>query len=235
VRKIASDDLRREFRVSEWWAWTHELLADLRGSNEGREYMRFQKGPIKRLKEEVVPTLRFAERHFPDRDLLASFPASDQPGSPDALIRAACSRIRVPLQVTCDWTYEDEQRLRKAHRDGYSVGRMYSLEGIIIEISTIIADRLAAKTAHGGYDPSTWLLVHINDERWPPEALPGILAAAKAAAASSPFAATFLVGSSDEKRICVLLNGKPVIPASWRMLWWAKTAMAAFAKSWRRE
>lgn len=211
MREVTCDDLRRELRVSEWRAWTRELLADLRGSNEGREYMRFQKGPIKRLKEEVVPTLLFAERHFPDRDLLASFPASDQPGSPDALIRAAGSCIRVPLQVTCDWTYEDEQRLRKVHRDGYSVARMYSLEGIIIEISTIIADRLAAKTAHGGYAPNMWLLVHINDERWPPEALPAIVTAAKAAATSSPFSATFLVGSSDEKRICELLAGAAVI------------------------
>jgi len=75
------------------------------------------------------------------------------------------------------------------------------LDGIVVGISAIIIDRLAAKMAHGGYDPSTWLLVHINDERWPPEALADILTAAKAAAASSPFAATFLVGSSDEKRI----------------------------------
>jgi hypothetical protein len=44
--------------------------------------------------------------------------------------------------------------------------------------------------------------VHINDEQWPPEALPGILSAAKAAAVPSPFVATFLVGSSDEKSIC---------------------------------
>jgi len=166
---------------------------------------------MKRLKEEVVPTLQFVERQFPHLDLLVSFPATDQHGSPDALIRVPDSRDQVPVQVTCDWTYEDEQRLRKVDRDGYSIGRMYTLEEIIVEISTIIADRLAAKTAHGGYAPSTWLLVHINDERWPPEALADILTAAKAAAASSPFAATFLVGSSDEKRICALLDGVPVI------------------------
>ncbi len=211
MREVTCDDLRRELRTSEWRAWTRETLGDLRSSNEGRQYMRFRKGAMKRLKEEVVPTLQFVERQFPHLDLLVSFPATDQHGSPDALIRVPDSRDQVPVQVTCDWTYEDEQRLRKVDRDGYSIGRMYTLEEIIVEISTIIADRLAAKTAHGGYAPSTWLLVHINDERWPPEALADILTAAKAAAASSPFAATFLVGSSDEKRICALLDGVPVI------------------------
>src|SRR4029077_3361761 len=133
-------------------------------------------GPIKRLKEEIVPTLRFAERYFTGRDLLASFPISDQHGSPDALIRFPGSPNQVPVQATCDWTYQDEQCLWKVHREGYSVGRMYTLEGIVVGISAIL---LAAKMAHGRYDPSTWLLVHINDERWPPEALADILTAAK--------------------------------------------------------
>jgi hypothetical protein len=173
--------------------------------------MRFHKGPIKRLKEEVVPTLRFAERHFPGRDLLASFPASNQHGSPDALIRAAGSSIQVPVQVTCDWTYEDEQRLRSLHRDGFN-SRLYSLEEVTAEVSALIADRLAAKAAHSSYAPDTWLLLHINDERWPPEGLPDILSQAKTAAAASPFSATSIVGSSDEKRICALLAGTPVLP-----------------------
>jgi hypothetical protein len=198
-------------RSSEWWAWIRELLADLAGNEAGRKYMRFHKGPIKRLKEEVVPTLRFAERHFPGRDLLASFPASNQHGSPDALIRAAGSSIQVPVQVTCDWTYEDEQRLRSLHRDGFN-SRLYSLEVVTAEVSALIADRLAAKAAHSSYAPDTWLLLHINDERWPPEGLPDILSQAKTAAAASPFSATFIVGSSDEKRICALLAGTPVLP-----------------------
>jgi len=198
-------------RSSEWWAWIRELLADLAGNEAGRKYMRFHKGPIKRLKEEVVPTLRFAERHFPGRDLLASFPASNQHGSPDALIRAAGSSIQVPVQVTCDWTYEDEQRLRSLHRDGFN-SRLYSLEEVTAEVSALIADRLAAKAAHSSYAPDTWLLLHINDERWPPEGLPDILSQAKTAAAASPFSATSIVGSSDEKRICALLAGTPVLP-----------------------
>ncbi len=71
---------------------------------------------------------------------------------------------------------------------------------------------LASKAAHGSYPKGNWLLVHINDERWPPEALPAVLAQAKAAAAGSPFAATFLVGSSDEKSICELLDGVAALP-----------------------
>jgi hypothetical protein len=230
VREVTCNDLRRELRVSDWWIWTREILADLRVTDDGREYMRFHKGPVKRLKEEVVPTLRFAERHFPDRDLLASFPASDQPGSPDALIRASGSSIQVPIQVTCDWTYEDEQRLRIVHRDGFvhgsgpvhkvkgrleTAGRAYSLEEVTAEVSALIAARIAAKAARGGYSAGIWLLVHINDERWPPEALSGVLTQARAAAATSPFAATFLIGSTDEKRICALLQGAPAIPTSW--------------------
>src|SRR5262249_28871771 len=144
MREVTCDDLRRELRNSEWWAWTRETFGDLASSNEGRQYMRFRKGSMKRLKEEVIPTLRFVERHFPHLDPLVSFPATDQHGSPDALIRVSGSRDQVPVQVTCDWTYEDEQRLRKVDRDGYSVGRMYTLEGIITEISTIIANRLVA-------------------------------------------------------------------------------------------
>jgi predicted nucleic acid-binding protein len=174
--------------------------------------MRFTKGPIKRLKEEVVPTLRFAERHFPNELLLASFPATDQPGSPDALIRLASSSVQLPLQVTCDWTYEDEQRLRTVHQRG-SVFRVYSLEKVAAEVSGLIAKRLARKGAHGGA-PGTWLVVHINDEHWPPEALPDVLNEARAAASGLPFQATFLVGSSDEKRICDLLDGTPVPPSA---------------------
>ena len=42
------------------------------------------------------------------------------------------------------------------------------------EVSALIASRIAAKAAHSSED--TWLLVHINDERWPPEELQGVIA-----------------------------------------------------------
>ncbi len=227
VRKITLDELRRELPISEWWAWTWKTLAELKATDEGRKYMRFHKGPIKRFKEEVIPTLRFAERQFAGRDLLATFPANDDPGSADALIRSSTSSAQVRIQITCDWTHEDEQRLQIMDRVGWvqgsgpirkvngrleTSGRAYSLEEVAAGVSALITRRLAAKAAHGGYAQGTWLLVHINDERWPPEALPAILAQAKAAAAGSSFAATFLVGSSDEKRICALLDGTAVVP-----------------------
>jgi hypothetical protein len=220
MRQITCDELRRELPISEWWAWARKALAELRATDEGKKYMRFRKGPVKRFKEEVIPTLRFAERRFAGRDLLATFPANDGPA--DALIRSSTSSAYVPIQVTCDWTHEDEQRLQIFHRDGMvlgggairkvdgrleTAGRAYSIEESQSEVSASVASLLAKKATRAGYAKGTWLLVHINDEWWPPEALSAVLEHAKAAAAGSPFAATFLVGSSDEKRICALLKG----------------------------
>jgi hypothetical protein len=211
MRQITCDELRRELPISEWWAWARTVLAELRATDEGRAYIRFRKGPVKRLREEVIPTLRFAERQFAGRDLLATFPATAGPASPDALLRSSTSSIHVPIQVTCDWTYDDEKRLQTMHRIGWASGGVYSIEKVQAEVSASIAKLLAAKAAHGGYAENTWLLVHINDERWPPEALPVVVGRAKAAAAGLPFDATFLVGSSDEKRICELIDGGPAI------------------------
>jgi hypothetical protein len=224
IHQVTFDDLRRELHVTEWRAWIDKVLAELRPTDEGREYMRFNKGPIKRLKEEVIPTLRFLEREFAGRDPLATFPAMDTPGSADALVRNSTGSNHVPIQVTCDWTHEDEQRLQILHRDGVvqgsgpikkvkgrleTTGRAYSLEEIQSEVSTLVARRLTAKATRGAYAKNTWLLLHINDERWPPEALPSIVAQAKSVATGLPFAATYLIGSSDEKCICVLLGGTP--------------------------
>jgi hypothetical protein len=228
LREVHLEDLRRELTVADWWDWVRSTYAELKKTDEGREYMRFSKGPIKRLKEEVVPTLRLAERQFPARQLLVTFPAEDTPGSPDALIRSSRTSGQVPIQVTCDWGYDDERRLHIMHRDGFvagsgsihkvndrleTKGRAYSIEEVVSEFSLVIANRIAAKAAHSGYDPSTWLVVHINDERLPPEGLGEVLSNARTAAAGSPFSATFLVGSSDEKRICAVLDGFAAIPS----------------------
>ncbi len=212
MREITLDELRRELRISEWRLWIGSTLAEFCKTDEGRKYMRFYKGAVKRLKEEVFPTLLFAERRFAGCDLLATFPATDDRGSADAFIRSSTSSAYVPIQVTCDWTYEDEKRLKTMHRDGWAPGGVYAIEEVQAEVSALVEKLLASKAAHGGYPKGTWLLVHINDERWPPEALPAVLAQAKAAAARSPFAATFLVGSSDEKSICELLDGVAVLP-----------------------
>jgi hypothetical protein len=183
--------------------------------------MRFAKGPVKRLKEEVIPTLQLAERQFPGRDLLLRFPADGS--AADALMRSPTTSVPVPIQVTCDWGHDDERRLQIMHRDGVvhgsgpilkvngrleTKGRAYSIEDVVSDFTSIVRDRLTSKSAHGGYAPSTWLVIHINDERLPPEGLPELLKYSRtAAAAISPFAATFLVGSSDEKRVCELLSG----------------------------
>jgi hypothetical protein len=230
IREVTYADLRRELTVQEWWEWARSTFAELKASDEDRRYMRFNKGPMKRLKEEVIPTLRLADRQFPDRDdLLISFPANDDPGSADAMIGIRGASTRIPVQVTCDWTYEDEARLRILERDGLvhgwgeirkvngqfeTQGQAYSIEQVVDSISGLILNRLTAKATHGGYAKDTWLLVHINDERWPPEALPDILERVGVAALASPFAATFLIGSTEEKRICALLSGTAFIPPS---------------------
>jgi hypothetical protein len=164
--------------------------------------VRFTKDAVKRLREEVMPTLRFAERQFAGRDLLVKFPADNGPA--DALIRSPTSSEYVPIQVTCDWTYDDEKSLRIMQQQGWSPTCVFSIE----EVSDLIAGRIAAKAGHSAKDT---LLVHINDERWPPDELQRVIAQAKAAAAGS-FAATFLVGSSEEKRICELLDGAAIVP-----------------------
>jgi hypothetical protein len=186
--------------------------------------MRFQKGAVKRLKEEVVPTLRFLEREFPGEPILVRFPADYSPA--DATIRRSVTSAAIHLQLTCDFNHNDERRLRILHRDGYvhgsgpiykvngrleTQGRAYSLPEVIEDYSRAVIDRLNLKMSRCTHR-DMWLLVHINDERLPPEGVPELLARARAAATQSPFAATFLVGSTDEKRLSERLSGAGKLP-----------------------
>ena len=112
-------------------------------------------------------------------------------------------------------------RLRILHRDGFvpgsgrvwkekghfkTEGRAYSTEDAVGKYAAAIGARLKSKIARGD-DGRSILLVYINDEQLPPEGLPALLERARVAASGLPFAATFLVGSSDEKEICELLAG----------------------------
>jgi hypothetical protein len=72
-REIRIEDLRRELTVDAWWTCLRAGLSQLKSTDEGREYMRFEKGPVKRLKEEIAPCLRFAERYFGHRNALLRF------------------------------------------------------------------------------------------------------------------------------------------------------------------
>jgi hypothetical protein len=225
VTKITLEDLRRELSVPDWWSWLRSHFAELKATRLGQEYMRFDKGPMKRLKEEVVPTLRMLERQFPGTAPLVRFPVDGS--AADALARSSGNARPVPIQVTCDWGYDDERRLKIMHRDGFvhgsgpitnhkgrleTRGSAYSTDEVLEEFSATIRNRLAGKISHGSYPPGMWLVVHINDERLPPEALPQLLSDVKAVASGAPFAATFLVGSTDEKRICAVLDGTPILP-----------------------
>src|SRR5947208_15676546 len=124
--------------------------------------------------------------------------------------------------MTCNYYYGDQLRLEILHRDGMvpgagpiarvggrpeAEGRAYFLEEVVDEFANSIIDRLNLKTRKfGNYDPSTWLLVYIDDARLPMEGLPILLAKIRNVASKSPFAAIFLVGSI-EQGICELING----------------------------
>jgi hypothetical protein len=223
MREIQYEELRRELSVADWRAWVNDVLADLRSTDEGREYMRFDKGPIKRLKEEVVPTLHLVERHFANRPMFARFPADNQ--SADALIRPSLAATPIQLQITCDFDHAAHQRLMILHRDGFvqgsgpiskvngrleTKGRAYSLEEIVDEFAAVLIDRLESKMSRCT-DPRMWLLVHLSDEGLPPEGAPELLRRTRAVACRSPFAATFLVGNTDWTLPCELLSGSPLI------------------------
>jgi len=50
-REIKLEDLRRGLSVDAWWDWLRAELNRLKVTAEGREYMRFEKGPVKRRSE----------------------------------------------------------------------------------------------------------------------------------------------------------------------------------------
>ena len=64
LREITIDELRRELPISEWLKWARETLAEQEATDEGKQYMRFNrsnKDAAKPFREELVPeTLRFA-------------------------------------------------------------------------------------------------------------------------------------------------------------------------------
>jgi hypothetical protein len=223
---IEYSDLRREAAVSTWRKWVNAALEELRATRKDREYLRFAKGPVKRFKEEVVPTLRFVERQFPGREVLMRFPADNS--AADAVVRSSEQAPAVSIQVTCDWTYDEERRLRILHRDGMvagsgpifkrngrleAEGHALSLEQTTANYASTVDQRLRQKFSRCA-DPHMWLLLHINDERLPPEGVPRLVHEAQATARGSPYRATFLVGSSEnrEKPICALLHGRACLP-----------------------
>jgi hypothetical protein len=212
---ITFDELQEERPSSDWDDWLRSRLAGL-----DSEYKRFDKGPMKVVKEEIIPTIRLLRRRFKGQEIFASFPADNSPA--DAFIRPASTAKPTPLQITCNFDYIDHLRLQILQRDGRVPGagpitrvngrleaenRAYFVEEAAEELANSIIDRLDLKAQKfGNYDPSTWLLVYFEDGGLPRDGLPILLRKIRNAAAKSPFVATFLVGST-EQEICELIGG----------------------------
>jgi hypothetical protein len=214
---ITFDELKGERPSSEWEIWLRSRLAGL-----DSKYKRFDKGPMKVVKEEIIPTLHLLHRKFKGEEIFAAFTA-DKTSKADAFIRLASAAKATPLQITCNLTHADHQRLQILDRDGMVPGagsitrvdgrleaenRAYFMEEVVEELANSIIDRLNSKAQKfETYDPSTWLLIYIEDGRLLLEGLPLLLKKIQNAKAKSPFVATFLVGSTAEQEICELIGG----------------------------
>jgi hypothetical protein len=221
-KPITLDELQRELPLNEWESWLQSRLAHFGSTREGLAYKRFNSGPMKVVKEEIIPTLLLLERRFKGEDIFVAFSA-DNNSAADAFIRPASAANATPLQITCNLDHDDHLRLQILHRDGMvpgagpitrvggrleAEGRAYFTEEVVAEIAGTIIDRLNSKARKfANYDPSTWLLVYIDDARLPMKGLPILLETIRNDAAESPFVATFLVGSHPEHRICELIGG----------------------------
>jgi hypothetical protein len=220
-KPITLDELQKELSAQEWDNWLQSRLADLGSTREGKKYKRLHKGPMKVVKEEIIPTILLLRRRFKGEAIFVAFSANDSPGA-DAFIRRASATSSTPLQITCNFDYDDHRRLQILHRDGTvpgagivkSIGgrleaenRAFTVEEAADELANSIIDRLNSKARmFDTYDASTWLLVYIDDGRLLPEGLPRLLSKIQNAAAKSPFVATFLVGST-EQGLCELIGG----------------------------
>src|SRR3984893_8827615 len=72
-KPITFDELKRDLPFNEWDIWLQSRLADLRSTREGRKHLRFDTGPMKVVKEEIIPTLLLLERRFKGEEILATF------------------------------------------------------------------------------------------------------------------------------------------------------------------
>jgi hypothetical protein len=226
---VTTEQLRTVRTYRDWRAWTESALSQLRSTPESRSFLRFAKGPVKRLKEEVLPTVRLVERLLPEDQVWIAFPCDSGPA--DALLSLSSSmKSPIPVQVTCDFSHEEQLRLELLHQQGYAPGSgpvsrragriyaehdVYSLDEAVERVLTPLRARIAAKrkTRHA---PETWLLIHFRDEVLPPEGVDPVMDACAQLLEGSPFQAAFIVGNTEENRLCRLLNGS--IPQYFRFL-----------------
>src|SRR5262249_584184 len=118
---VTTEKLREVHTCDEWRAWIDSVLSQIRSTKEGRYFLSFSKGPLKGLKEEVVPTVQLVQRLSPQRQVWIAFPCDN--GSADALLSVSSAmNSPVPVQVTCDFGYEGQLRLELLHKQGFAPG-----------------------------------------------------------------------------------------------------------------
>jgi hypothetical protein len=218
VEACVKADLRRASPVTEWRAWLNNLYEKLKRTRKGREHMRLGSGTIKRIKEEVEPVIRLAESQFPSGSTTYLRFRVDN-GPVDAFLRCP-SGTEIPIQVTRAFRHEDRLRLELVHAQGYAPGSgpikrvgkssviaadwaTYSLEERVNELSELLENTMEAKRRC--VTSNTWFVIYFNDAI-PPEGLKDIIERCSTAAQNLPYAATFLVGSTETSR-CYLLAG----------------------------
>ena len=165
--------------------------------------------------------MQLVERLSLGQQIWITFPCDD--GSADALLSLDSSMgPPIPVQVTCDFSREQQLRLELLDQQGFAPGSGpisrrgaqihaehgfdSSLEEAVQRILAPLRERIEAKlrTRHV---PETWLLLHFGDATLPPEGVESVMDACAKVLAGAPFQAAFLVGSTEENRLCRLLSG----------------------------
>jgi hypothetical protein len=157
-KPITPDELQGERPVKEWDRWLLSRLADIGSTREGIEHKRLAKGLMKKLKEEIIPTVRLLQRSFEGKEIFAAFPADNSKA--DAFIRPGWTTKATPLQITCNFDYDNQLRLESLQRDGRipgfgpiaringrveAEGRAYFTQEVVDKITGSIIDRLNLK------------------------------------------------------------------------------------------
>ncbi|MBZ0141921.1 MAG: hypothetical protein K8H87_19455 [Pseudorhodoplanes sp.] len=210
---LTEADFRRERTTRELRAWVDSYLEGQRETRDGVRTLRFDKGLNKRMKEEVLPVLRMLERAMSAVNVTVAFPVDS--GAADATMRIG-SGPAIPLQATCDFSYEEQLRLELLHQQGtapgfgairkvkgqiHAVREAYSTEQAIADFSSRLVDRIKQKLRHRPAK-GTWLVVQCIDEALPDSAIDPVIEASAQAAAGSPYARVFIVGTVEGRKLC---------------------------------
>lgn len=210
---LTEADFRRERTTRELRAWVDSYLEGQRETRDGVRTLRFNKGLNKRMKEEVLPVLRMLERAVPAEKVTVAFPVDND--ASDATMRTGSGPV-IPLQATCDFSYEDQLRLELLDQQGIAPGfgpirkvngqihaarEAYSTEQAIADFSIRLVERIEQKIRHRPAK-GTWLVVQCIDEALPDSAVAPVMEACAQAAAGSPYARVFIVGTVEGRKLC---------------------------------